>query len=196
MAPIPALMMIATAVGAGVQAYGQYQAGQAQARQYGFQADVNQKLAQIAATNANYDIAAGGVKQVQAGLAGRAQAGRFAVSSGARNIAGGSTGAVTSSIHSLSMENQKIIAADAAHAAYGESVQAAEKTATAGAMTTAAGTAVTAGDIVGSIVSGVGSVAGKWYDISSVSPTGGGVNTNVNPDSILGREVYSSSIYS
>jgi hypothetical protein len=165
--------MVATAAGAGIQAYGSYQGGQAQSKYYQYQAGVNNALAGVAQQNANWDFASGEVKAQQAGLVSRAAAGRETVSAGARNIGmGGSTAQVLASQHAIGAENQAVLRADAAHAAYGEEVQAAERTATAGADVFAGRTAIAAGDIgaLGSIASGVGSVAGKWYTASQLSP--------------------------
>jgi hypothetical protein len=166
------LMLIATAIGAGVTAYGQYQQGQATARRMGAEADVNTKLAGIALGNAQYDIASGEVKAQQAGLVGRAASGRIAAFGGARNISGRSLTDVQGSQAAITAENEAIQRADAAHAAYGEQVQAAEKTTAAGADIVAGRTAIAAGDVsaLGSIASGAGSVAGKWYDISATKP--------------------------
>jgi len=165
------LMMIATAIGAGVTAYGQYQQGQATAARMGTEAQNNARLAGIALGNAQYDIASGEVKAQQAGLVGRAASGRIATFAGARNVAGGSVSAAESSQAAITAENEAIQRADAAHAAYGEQIQASERTAQASGDIFAGRTAVMAGDIgaLGSIASGAGSVAGKWYDVSKTN---------------------------
>lgn len=165
------MMMVTTMVGAGISAYGQYSSGQAQSAMYKYQAGVNQQLAAVATQNANWDIVSGEVKAEQAGLQSAATLGRYRASAGAHGVLA-SPDVVRSQI-AIGAENQAVARADAAHAAYGEQVQAAEKTATAGADIVAAGTARTAGEIgaVGSIVSGAGSVAEKWYTASQTAPS-------------------------
>ena len=195
--PVSAAMLAATVAGTGIQAFGQYQAGQATAAGFRYQADVNQKLAQIATQNANYDIAAGGIKAQQAGLVSGAAAGRIQAEAGAHNLAPtvGSTARTYMSQLAIGQENERILTADAAHAAYGEQVQAAEKIAGAGADVVAARTTTQAivPEVAGTIATGAGSVASKWYQMGQYQ---GGPVANINPDSPEGRVAYASSIYS
>jgi hypothetical protein len=165
------LMMIATAVGAAATAYGQYQQGQATAARMGAEADVNRKLAGVALTNAQYDIASGEVKAQQAGLVGRAASGRQLVRPAAGNIAGRSVADVQASQAAITAENEAIQRADAAHAAYGEQIQGAERTTAAGADIVAGRTAIAAGDVsaLGSIAGGGTAVAKQWYDVASTT---------------------------
>ena len=171
MAFAPELALIATAIGTGVTMYGQYQQGQATAARNMANAANNQALAAVAMKNAQYDIASGEVKAQQAGLVSRAALGRIGAFAGARNIAGASLEDTKKSQLAIGTENQAIQRADAAHAAYGEDIQAAERTAQASGDIFAARTATSAADIamLGSFASGVGSVAGKWYDISATT---------------------------
>lgn len=168
--------MMTTVASAAATGVSQYQAAQAKTTQYGYEADVNRKLASIAATNANYDIVSGAVKAQQAGLVSRAALGRANVRAGAANIGTttGSPAAIRSSQIAVGVENQQIQRADAAHAAYGESVQAAEKTAAAGADVAGISNIQAALPIqeAGTVASAAGSVAGKWYQVSQLTPSG------------------------
>jgi|SRR5215472_4181466 len=176
-----------TAIGGGITAYGQYQAGQAQKAYMDYQAGVQQQLAQVARLKANRDIMAGeqeaqkyGIQTAQqvGGIRARAAAGGIAVDTG-------STAEIQSSQLAVGGEEQKSARQTAAERAYGEDVEAAAKTASAGAMEFAGSQAETAGDIsaFGSIASTAGSVSGKWLQLSQygnpLAPT-----TSNNPTQI------------
>jgi len=184
----------ATVIGSGIKAYGDWYGGQFQKAMYNYQAGVQRAMAGIADKMAQWDISAGAIKQQQADLVARAAIGREAVHFAAGNIGGRTPMDVRGSQEALALENRRIIGADAAHAAYGEEVKAAGYTAQAGVDVVAGQQAAYAGDIsaIGSIVSGAGSVAGKWYDVSSLQ---GPTTAGINPDSPAGRTAYASSIY-
>src|SRR5215469_2279923 len=173
--PISATMLIATAVGGGIQAYGAYAGGQAQKAYLNYQAGVQQQLAQIARLKANRDIMAGEQEAQKYGIRTAQIRGGTIASAGARNVqvSGGSTRNVLLGQLAAGQEEEATARQTAGERAYGENVEAAAKTASAGAMQVAGAQAATAGEIsaAGSIVSTVGNVAGKWYDISKTGAT-------------------------
>jgi hypothetical protein len=168
-------MMIATAAGAGIQAYGAYQSGQAQKAYYNYQAGVQQQLATIANLKANRDIMAGEQEAQKYGIQTAQIMGGTTARAGAGNVATGtgSTALVRSAQLGAGQEEQATARQTAGERAYGEQVEAAAKVAGAGAERVAGAQAVTAGDIgaIGSIVGGIGSVAGKWYDVAKTTPS-------------------------
>jgi|SRR5215472_2021418 len=168
--PVSATMLIATAVGGGIQAYGSYSGGQAQKAYYNYQAQVQRNLAQVAALKANRDIMAGEVEAQKYGIKTAQVMGGTTASAGARDVAvgTGSTAQVLQSQRAAGLEEQQIARQTAAERAYGERIEASAKTASAGAMDVAGARAATAGEIgaAGTIASTAGSVAGRWYDIS------------------------------
>ena len=176
------LALIATAVGGGISAYGAYASGQAKSAMARYQQGSDLAMAKVAADNAQYDIASGGIKALQAGLVGRAAMGRLGARAGAGNVAGKSVADLQRSQSAITMEKERIQIADAAHADYGEQVQAARFTAEAGAKGVEAQTDIAAGELgaLGSIASTAGSVAGKWYDLSAIGKGGsGGIDTGM-----------------
>jgi len=178
--PISTTLLIATAVGGGIQAYGGYAGGQAQKAYYNYQSQVQRNLAQIATLKAGRDIMAGEQEAQRYGIQTAQIMGGTTASAGARNVAvnTGSTAQVLQSQRATGLEEQATARQTAAERAYGEEVEASAKTASAGALTMAGSQAATAGDIsaAGTLVSTVGSVAGKWYDISrtagNLAPSG------------------------
>jgi hypothetical protein len=196
--PITATMLIGTAVGGGISAFGAYQGGQAQKAYYNYQAAVAQQLAQVATLKGGRDIMAGEQEAQKYGIQTAGLRGGFTAGAGARNVAiptGATAGVLTSQL-AAGKEEQAAARQTAAERAYGEYVEAAAKTASAGALGMAGQQAAMAGDVgaAGTAVSAVGSVAGKWYDVSKTFGTD--TIANVNPDSPQGRITYSSSIYS
>jgi hypothetical protein len=158
--------MVATAVGGGIQAYGQYQQGQAQARLAQWKGANDVIAAQEALQNAALDVTSGEQRAYTAGAQGRATIGREIVRAGAGNVAvgQGSINQVTDSALSIARNNQDRLRFDAAHAAWGEDIKAASLQSEAGAEVIAAKNAVAAGDIgaAGTVVSTIGQVASKW----------------------------------
>jgi hypothetical protein len=187
--------MAATAIGGGVSAFGAYQGGQAQKAYYDYQAAIARQQSQIATLKAGRDIMAGEQEAQKYGIQTAQTRGGFLASGGARNVqlAGGATQQVGLSQLAAGQEEQAAARQTAAERAYGEQVEAAAKTASAGALGMAGQQAAIAGDVgaAGTAISTVGSVAGKWYDVSKAF----GTPANVNPDSPQGRLTYSSSIY-
>ncbi len=174
-----ALGIGANALGAFQQAAGAQYTAAAQAAQATYQAGVAKVNAALAAQDQAYTEAAGGVATQQVGMAGRAQLGQTRAVFGAGGIAPGtgSAAAVQSSEVALGQQQQAITSANYAKQAYGYQVAGAQDVAQAGAYTSAASTAITAGGIqaTSSILGGVGSVSTKWMQATQTgvfpSPT-------------------------
>jgi hypothetical protein len=169
------LAMVATAIGAGVQAYGAYQGGQAQKAMYNYQAGVGQALGGAEMQAANVTEYAGGRAAESQGLRYGGQIARGAVGYGAGNVAGRTVGDVRASQIALGVEAQRETMGKYAETAYGERVRGAELTAGAGLQTMAAAQAPIAGAIgaAGDIVSGFGKVAGMYAQPGGPSVVGG-----------------------
>jgi hypothetical protein len=174
--PISLTMIAATAIGGGIQAYGAYSGGQAQKAYYQYQAGIANQQAQIARLKATRDFSAGELEAQKYGIKTAQVLGGTIARAGAGNIGPttGSTAAVYMSQRAAGLTEQATARQTAAERAYGEDVEAAAKVASAGALGFAG--AHTAGDIsaIGSVVSTVGSVAGKWYDVSKLGAAGAG----------------------
>ncbi len=173
------LAMVATAIGAGVQAYGHEELGKYQKGMYDYQAGVNTALAGAASTQAILARQSGEVEAQKAGMISAATKGKILAEAGASNIdpTTGSRAQVLRSQQAIGLENQALARSRAGQVAYGEDVQAASLTAQAGAEKVAGQQAVVAGDIgaTASIVGGVASVSDEWYRYSM--NTGGGAGT-------------------
>jgi hypothetical protein len=171
--PISATMLIATAVGGGIQAYGKYQSGQASAAMYNYQAGVGRAIGGAEMQAANVTEYAGGRAAEDTGLRYGGQIARGAVGYGAGNVGGRTVADVRASQTALGVQAQRETFGKYTETAYGERLRGAEQFAGAGLHTMAATQAETAGDIgaIGSIVSGAGSVAGKWYQASAYTPS-------------------------
>ena len=184
------LAMAATAVGAGVSMFGQYQAGQAQAAEYNYRQNVENQFANALDVRANALQAEGGVKQRMVGVSGAEAISAQNVFEGAKNVSltGPAAGMIRASQIGKTQYEQGVALYDAAQAAYGERFGAAERRASAGLYGMAAqeapiaagyemaGTgAKAAGQILsmgaapggpwapGTAVGGSGSVNSKWY---------------------------------
>jgi len=179
--PVSATLLVATAVGGGISAFGQYSGGQAQKQYYDFLARNAMQEANIARLKAGRDVMAGEQEAQKYGIQTAQALGGTITRAGAGNIATGtgSTARVYMSQRAAGLEEQATARQTAAERAYGERVEAAGKVAGAGADVFAGARAVTAGDIsaFGTMVSTVGSVAGKWYDLSQLGGGAGVTNT-------------------
>jgi hypothetical protein len=178
MAFLPLLAIGATAVGAGIQAYGAYQGGQAQKAYYNYQAGVQQQLAGIARLKGARDIMAGDVEAQKYGIRTAQITGGTIARAGAGNVSttGGSVAALLQSQRATGLEEQQIARQTAGERAYGEYVEAAAKTASAGALGMAGQQAATAGEIsaVGDVISGIGSAASMGLQGAKFSSIAGG----------------------
>ena len=194
--PITATMLIGTAVGGGISAFGAYQGGQAQKQYYDFLGRNALTEANIARLKAGRDIMAGEQEAQKLGIQTAQVRGGTIARAGAGNVGPttGSTADVYMGQLAAGQAAQASARQTAGERAYGEYVEAAAKTTGAGADVWAGARAPTAADIniAGTVASTAGSVAGKWYDIQKTMPTD---VANVNPDSPQGRITYSSSIY-
>jgi hypothetical protein len=170
--PITVTMLIGTAVGGGISAFGAYQGGQAQKAYYNYQAGVQRQLAGIATQKAGRDIMAGEQEAQKYGIQTAQVLGGTTARAGAGNVAlTGSTAGVLQSQRAAGLEEQATARQTAGERAYGEYVEAAAKTVGAGALDVAGTQAEAASKVAmaGTAVSTVGSVAGKWYDVSKTT---------------------------
>ena len=169
----------------GAQAKGQADQAQAlyQAQQKQYQAAIALMNKRIALQNADYDIAAGETKAQESGMQTRATLGEAKVTQAASglDVNVGSAVDVRESIADIGAENTGIVRANAARAAYGERVNAANADAQSQLLTTAASNDVIAGqnarragDIsaTASLIGGATSVATKWSQASSAGVFG------------------------
>jgi hypothetical protein len=168
-------MLIGTAVGGGISAFGAYQGGQAQKAYYNYQANVQRQLAGIATQKAGRDIMAGEQEAQKYGIQTAQVLGGTTARAGAGNVltTGGSTVAVLQSQRAAGLEEQATARQTAGERAYGEYVEAAAKRAGGGALDVAGQQAETAGIIggIGKGVATVGQVAGMGFDIAKTTPT-------------------------
>jgi hypothetical protein len=156
------LAMVATAVGAGIQAYGQYQQGQAQKASYNYQAGVGQQLAGALQTRANVEEAVGYQRSQIAGYRGAEEVSAQNVFEGAKGVSltGPSATGIRASQIAKAQYGERTAVFDAAQAAYGQRFEASEKLAGAGLDVMAAREAGIAGDIsaAGTAIGGLGKV--------------------------------------
>jgi hypothetical protein len=161
------IAMVATAIGSGVQAYGQKELGAYQQQMYNYQAGANTALAGAQEQTAQAIRQSGEVQAQQIGMQYRAERGRQVASTAAAGVDpfSGTARNVTQSITALGQESQALARTRAAENAYQEQLGAWGKRTEAGLETAAGKQAVVAGDIgaLGSVVSGAGSVAKQWY---------------------------------
>ena len=189
-----------TVAGGGIKAFGDYFTGKSQTAMYNYQAGVAAVNAAVAKQDAIYTRETGEVEAQQSGLRTRAQVGATRAGFGAGNLSTttGSANQVLSSETKIGQTNEAVVRANAAKRAFGYDVAAAGDTAQAGADVMAGHYSRTASgvNIASTILGTVGNVAGKWLQAGQSFGTGSGDDLdNVNPDSVLGRGVYSSSIY-
>ena len=170
-APVALAGIAATAVGGVTSAIGNIFQGQATSQSYQYQAQIAQINAQVAKQNAAYAQETGEVEAQQSGMQTRAQIGQTKAIQGASglDVNTGSGAAVRGSEAEIGVENQNITRANAAKAAYGYEVNAAQFTNQASLDVASGANAKTAGNIgaFSSILGGVGSVASKWSQASS-----------------------------
>ena len=165
------LAMVATAVGGGIAAYGQYQAGQAQAAAARYRGQTLGTEASTLDTWAQIQRAEAAQRVQGVGLQYRAEAGRESAMAGARNITGGSAAAVQASIGALGRQAGATTAFEGEKAAFQTGYEAQEKRAGAGLEYAAATQDITAGEIgaAGTAIGTVGKVASMAAEGSSVS---------------------------
>ncbi len=146
-------------------------AGAADQAMYNYQAGVAKLNQSIALQNASYAQQAGGSAALQSGLkTGFTRAQQMVDQSGSGiEVGSGSGAAVRKSTTDLGIYDQNLIRTNFAKKAYGFEVEAATKSAEAGADIIAGQQAKKAGDIgaVASILGTAGSVSSKWLQASS-----------------------------
>lgn len=153
----------ATAAGSLISGLGAIQGGQSQAALYNYRAG-------IALQNRDYALATGEQQAQRYGMQARARMGAIRAGEGAQNIdvGSGSKAVVQQGQQTVADIDLATIRNNAARKAYDFETEATGET-------MAATQAKTAGDIraIGSLISGAGSVANKWYQGGSVGLNSG-----------------------
>jgi hypothetical protein len=164
---------IAGLVGAGVNAYGTYEAGQAASKNAAYQAAVAANNATIAQRNARTDIQAGETAATNEGLKTRAAVGTEKANQGASgvDVNSGSAPAVRAGTQEVGLLDALTLRSDAAKRSYGQEVTATSETAQSGLETAESGQAATAGDIGagGSLLSGVSTVGRNYVAMQNAA---------------------------
>src|SRR3990167_3691754 len=157
-----------TAIGSGVSAFGQAQAGSASKSMLGYRAAVADVNRQIAEQNADYSLNVGEAKAQQAGMEGRFKVGGTIARAGASgiDINTGSKARVIESVQEIATHNRAVIRSDAAKRAYDHRLAASEASQQGAIYKMAGENAESAGKIgaFGSLLGTASSVAGKWSD--------------------------------
>lgn len=155
-----------------LSAFGASKSGAAQSRAYQYQAGVAELNRKIALQNRDYALATGETEAQRYGMQASQRMGAIRAGIGASgiDIGSGSKAAVQESQQTVSKIDLDQIRNNAARKAYGFEVEASQDAAQTGLYTRAAADAAEAGQIkaLGSLVSGAGSVASKWYQGKSV----------------------------
>lgn len=177
-AALPAITAVSGLAGAGLSAVGAVEGGKATAANDKYQAAVASYNAQIADQNATWAIQSGETQAANQGLKTRATVGAEKAAEGANgvDVNSGSAANVRAGTQSMGLLDAMTIRSNASRSAYGYQVQATNDTAQSQLDTSAAGQAVTAGDIAGGagLLSGASTVAGKYAGYLQTS--GGGSN--------------------
>src|SRR5215475_8493467 len=160
---------IAATLAAGeVSAYGSYAGGQAQAGMYQYQAGLARMNAQIQRQNAVYATQRGEAEAMQSGMKTREQIGETLTRQAASGIDvnAGSGVAVRRSEQELGTYDEATLRSNAAVKAYGARAQGLMDESQATLDEFAARNDIRAGQIsaASSILGGIGSVSGKWYE--------------------------------
>lgn len=163
---LTAITTAATIAGGGVAAYGAASKGAADKAMFGYQAGVADLNKKIALQNADYTREAGGTVAYQSGLkTGQVVAQqKVAQSASGIDVNTGSAATVRADTTKLGQLDQETIRQNYAKKAYGFEVEAATKTAEAGADIVAGTQASKAASInvASSILGTVSSVSSKW----------------------------------
>lgn len=164
-------LAIAGLVGAGVSAYGQYEAGQANSEAASYQAQVAANNAAIAKRNAVMDIQAGEAAAANKGLQTRAAVGTEKATQGAAgvDVNTGSAPNVRAGTEQFGMLDALTIRSNAAKAAYGDQVTATSDLAQSQLDKFESEQASEAGDLgaAGSLLSGVSTVGGNYIKLQN-----------------------------
>lgn len=191
--------MVAAGAGTAVQSYGAYQSGQAQAaslqaqqQNYLYQAQVAENNAKIARQNAMIEGAAGAVATENQMLKTRAALGKTVAGQAAAgvDVNTGSNLRAQTAVADLGMADALTIRSDSARRAWSYEVQATNADAqsemdrrAAASAASAATAARRSGAIAaaGTLLSGASTVAGRYADWQTRSPTAGGGGTYNDP---------------
>lgn len=185
-APVLAYAAIAaTAISAGVSAYGSIQSGNAQAAAANYQAQVNNQNAQIAAQNATAATQAGNAQAEQEMMRNAAQQSRIRAEVGASglDVNSGSAADVQSGQGIIGNLDVLTIRNQAARQAYGYETQSTGFSNQAQLNTAQAGFDKTAGTIggIGSILGGASSVGSQYLNYQKTGALNGNApNTGLN----------------
>lgn len=169
--PLTLIAAGASAGGSLISAFGAQKSGQAQSQMYQYQAGVAQLNKKIALQNRDYALATGETEAKRYGMGAAQRMGTIRAGIGASgiDIGSGSKAQVQDSQQAVSRMDLDQIRNNAARKAYGYTVEAQQDETQAGLYGMAASDAESAGKIkaLGSLVSGAGSVADKWYQYKS-----------------------------
>lgn len=162
--------------GTGISAVGALEAGQAQAANASYQAQVARNNAQVAQQNAAWTTQSGEAQAAAQGQKSRAAVGSLVAAQGANNIDvnTGSAAEVKTGAQEMANLDTKTTMSNAARSAYGYEVAATSNTAQAGLYSQEAGQASTGGAIssLGSFLSGISSVGANWEKYQNPPPPG------------------------
>lgn len=165
---LTAISIGASAAGAGVNAFGSYQAGKSSRNMYNYQAAVADMNKKVADQNAAYETSVGEAQAAQKGLETQSKMGQARAAGGASglDVNTGSKLAVQDSIQTVGEYDQAVIRANSARKAYGYEVEAAQDTAQGQIYRMAGEDSYKAGEIkaASSILGGASSVSSKWLD--------------------------------
>jgi hypothetical protein len=166
----------ASAGGSLISAFGALKGADAQSQQYQYQAGVARLNKQIALQNRDYAYATGETTARDYGMKAAQRQGtiRAGMSGQGIDIGSGSKAAVQESQRAVSKMDLEQIRNNTARKAYGYEVEATNNEAQAGLYERAASDAQSSGKIkaLGSLISGAGSVADKWYQGSQAFGAG------------------------
>lgn len=179
---IAAIGLVTSLVGGGMTAYGQAQAGEANAAQMKYKAEVAKRNAEINRQNSDFALEAGESEAKRSGLTtGFTIAKQKVVQSGSGfDVNSGSNAAVRESTQDIGIVDQNTIRTNAGRRALGYRNRAGDLDAEAGADLMAGDNAKRAASIAstGTLIGTAGSVASKWTQASQVwGGAKGGVTT-------------------
>ena len=182
-AALPAIGAVAGLAGTAVSVAGAMQAGEAQAANARYQAQVARNNAQIAQQNAAWTMQSGETSAATQGAKGKAAIGELLAAQGSNNVDvnSGSSADVRTSAQALADLDTKTIMSNASRTAFGYQVAASSDNAQAGLYTQEANQAESAAPInaLGSFLSGISSVGSNWAKFQGPSATAAGVDPNV-----------------
>jgi hypothetical protein len=163
---LPAVLAGMGIAGAGVQAFGAYETGQATAAAANYQAQVAQNNAKIAAMNARQEAAAGKTRESALGMKIAQSAGGLKANLGASgiNVNTGSAAAAQEGVAKVGAMDIGTERSNTAKAVYGYEVQRESDLAQAQLLQMEGSQAAEAGDIgaLGTFLSGASSVGSKY----------------------------------